>query len=713
VQIATRRGKTATVSLPTGQYRVLLTVQDSGGLESTMDKVFVVGTASASGTIAVISQPLSVIPANPAPGKNTTIILDAAGSTPSPGATLSQYVWAIIALPDQSVQGSANGRVARAQLRPGQYQVGLLVVDSNAQNVVAKKNITVGDGGSGITNLPPTIPAGLVLNGVSGGSVTIPGITDPNGDLVTIQWEIRENGQPLESGIGSVVTLQDVEAGEYELAITATDSKGARSTGTATLRVSPGEGGAGGGRPPPPPPPSLRLPLRLPSLTVAQGTLLEVDAASAGVPLADISKYTYDWTLQDSATKAVKTTQNNTQVFRNVLRDVGQFDLTLTVTEKAGGGRQRVTSVVKTLPATGLPSLTAQSTCGPFTSSSTQDTQLSCPRVSATGPNSTNLQYAWRVANIETATIKTAGPTPTPNFGRLDPGVYVVEVAVGANGPPQSSNSIYFLSSVLQVTGPGGATPAPPKAPSPAPTPTPTPNPIPPPKTPSPAPTPAITPVPPKTTSGLASLDDEADGEWDGDWDTNWDEAFSTAAWEDELVPYPVGSGAAAGDPAALETAWSTAALNTAAAMAAAAGGVGKSTSKASTPTTTSKSSGSKVPKSPSPSPPNPKASSSSSNGSIKKSSSPKPSSPKPGSSASPKSTSTSSSSKGSSPKPSSPKPASNVSPTSSGSSSSAGKGAPSPGSIRSAVPTPSPRPAPSPAPAPKLVRVGAKQFLG
>ena len=463
VQVATRKGVTATVTLAVGQYRVQLKAHDSGGLESNMDKVFVVGTASASGAIAVISQPLSFVQANPALEKKTTITLDAAGSRPSPGATLTQYIWVIISLTDQEVQGNATGRLTKFQLSPGQYQVGLLVVDSSMQNVVAKKNITVGGRSSGIANLPPTIPAGLVLNGEFGKSVMFPFIRDPNGDPVTVKWEIQENGQPVESGIGRSVILQDVEAGEYQLAITATDSKGASSKGTATLRVSIRAGGAGGSEALPPFPPNLKLPLRLPVLTVAQGTLLEVDAASAGVPLADISKYTYDWTLQNSATKAVKTTQNNTQKFKYVLKEAGQYDLTLSVREKAtsGGKQRRVTSVVKTLPASGLPSLTAQSSCGPFTSSSTQDTQLSCPQISATGPNSDKLQYAWRVGNIKTATIKTAGPTPTPNFGKLDLGVYVVEVAIGAKGLPQSSNTIYFLSSVLQVMGSGGVIPAP------------------------------------------------------------------------------------------------------------------------------------------------------------------------------------------------------------------------------------------------------------
>lgn len=175
----------AFVSLPVGSYVVSLVVRDSGGRNASITQVrllhgasglvhssgrgpestlpphsvrvrrsnpvqpcmpawnvrqnFVVAGGSPTGTIAVISQPLSYAPASP--GGATSILLDAQGSSPKPGTSITQYVWAVVRLPSKAAVANATGRLAQVQLPRGTYQLGLLVVDSAAGNAIAQKNV--------------------------------------------------------------------------------------------------------------------------------------------------------------------------------------------------------------------------------------------------------------------------------------------------------------------------------------------------------------------------------------------------------------------------------------------------------------------------------------------------------------------------------------------------------------------------------------------
>jgi hypothetical protein len=473
VTIATRTGRTGSVSVPVGLYKVRLVVKDSGGLTSDMEKTFAVGR-NVNGLVAVINRPLSYVAPNPNGGV-TSVTLDATGSTPPRGATLTQFIWALLrdnGAGNRPSVANVTGRTATVQLAEGRYTVGLLVVASDANNTVVQKNFTVGSAAGGNVNVGPVIPAGQTLRGNPGGSVVIQGVVDPNGDPVSLTWTLSRGNQQVKDGTGTVVSLSGVSAGTYTLAITATDGRGGRSTGDATVIVSGSSNAAPapkpgpGPTPTPVPTPPAGLQLRLPSLTVAPGTLVEIDVASAGVPVVDLGKYNYNWQVVDAASKITRATSTS-RVFKYRLRDLGQSELTLTVTPKPGGNApsptQKVTSVLRALPVEGgvrLPTIAQESTCGPFTGQVGKDVTLSCPQVTATGPNATNLQWAWRVVNTTAKPeplVYTRGPEPNPNFGRLQPGVYVAEVAIGAGAKPSRFNSVYFLSTILQVRPAGAA----------------------------------------------------------------------------------------------------------------------------------------------------------------------------------------------------------------------------------------------------------------
>lgn len=90
---------------------------------------FVVAGGSPNGTIAVITLPLSYVRGSP--GQSTTLTLDAQNSSPRPGTTLTQWVWAVITLPDKRAVTNATGRITQVRLRPGVCQVSTRFYQSN------------------------------------------------------------------------------------------------------------------------------------------------------------------------------------------------------------------------------------------------------------------------------------------------------------------------------------------------------------------------------------------------------------------------------------------------------------------------------------------------------------------------------------------------------------------------------------------------------
>lgn len=80
---------------------------------------FVVAGGSQNGTIAVITLPLSYVRGSP--GQTTTLTLDAQNSSPRPGTTLTQWVWAVITIPDKRAVTNSTGRITQIRLRQGAH----------------------------------------------------------------------------------------------------------------------------------------------------------------------------------------------------------------------------------------------------------------------------------------------------------------------------------------------------------------------------------------------------------------------------------------------------------------------------------------------------------------------------------------------------------------------------------------------------------------
>ncbi|KAF8065479.1 hypothetical protein HT031_003080 [Scenedesmus sp. PABB004] len=507
----------AFVSLPVGSYIVSLTIEDTSGRNASIVQNFVVAGGTEGGLIAVITQPQSYVPASP--GGWTTVLLDAQNSSPKPGSTINQYVWAIV----DRVNLTTDGKPTPVANATGRFaQVGLLLLDSANNNAIAQKNFVIGPmpplppGQIPYTDnprppapppsprpgeqSPPEIPALVApLDGESGGRVALPTITDPNGDPVDVKWDLKSGDAVVRSGAGSVVSLLNVPPGSYTILVTASDGR-LTSTGTYELRVRRGTVPA---PPPPPPPPPAPVPLdidlRLPSLTLSQGAVLEIDAGSTGVPFRNLTSLTYRWALKSKATGQTVVAKEGQHVSLP-LDEAESLALSLNVSEPRTSRTASGASNLKIIPlpegAPALPRMTG--TCPPFKSNPASDTVLSCPGLKALSPDGApsgdELVWAWRITRADTQKITTQ-VGKAPNFGRLPQANYIVEAAVGHKGPPTSANTIYFLSSYLVVSptnppsAPAGAAGAPPGAAAGAPAGAPRP-PSPMPKPPSPAPKP-------------------------------------------------------------------------------------------------------------------------------------------------------------------------------------------------------------------------------
>jgi hypothetical protein len=418
-------GAKAQVTLPVGVYNVTLHISDGSGLTSAASRSFVIGAGRADGLIAVISQPgpwVAPPPLPPAPSpsprtKWVPVRLDARGTTPSPGNSMTQYVWAVLRLPDKTPVANASG-IAPAgattvvSLAPGDYQLGLLAIDASGDNAIAKKNFSVAAPVG--RNSPPTLPAGLAASGPSGGVAVLPAITDPDLDPVQLSWVLDPGGLGV-LGQGTVVSLRGVAPGDYTLSLTASDSRGASSSAMMRLRVLPAGGGAAPG-----------LPLRLPSLTLCVGAAMILDAGATGVPGTDRGRYNYAWALFRKAS-GIQIDSSDCAVARFNLTSADTYQLVLKVYLKnsisgsADGSGIGIdtpsgvaTSNIRVQPrAEGAPLLPRLATgvgCGPLAADAAASTVLSCPAlrfVDAQGRNYTNTNWAWRVSDTQTSAVRT------------------------------------------------------------------------------------------------------------------------------------------------------------------------------------------------------------------------------------------------------------------------------------------------------------------
>ena len=157
----------------------------------------------------------------------------------------ASYSWRQVSGPStSSINAAKTSSATVSKLIVGQYVFELLVTDNNGSTNSDQITITVNPATSKV-NLLPVADAG------SSDTIQLPtntytlnasGSIDPDGTIVSYHW--KQMSGPNTAGSTSmnspVVSLSNLQAGEYDFQLTVTDNTGINSTATMKLTVVTG-----------------------------------------------------------------------------------------------------------------------------------------------------------------------------------------------------------------------------------------------------------------------------------------------------------------------------------------------------------------------------------------------------------------------------------------------------------------------------------------
>ena len=215
-----------------GTYQVSLTVQDDDGASDSASQTIQVGPTNLPPTAM-----FSFSPTNPA--VDAWVQFDASASS-DPDGSIATYAW------NFGDGSSGSGAVAWHRFSaPGMYQVTLTVEDDDGASDSASQTVQVGP-----TNLPPVAsftysPASPMV----GQPVLLDGQSsyDPDGTIVSYQWDLNGDGSDDLSGPVGQVTYQST--GTVLVRLTVVDDDGLATSTTQPITVGTG-GTPTGGTPP-------------------------------------------------------------------------------------------------------------------------------------------------------------------------------------------------------------------------------------------------------------------------------------------------------------------------------------------------------------------------------------------------------------------------------------------------------------------------------
>ena len=208
-----------------GTYTVGLQVTDDDG-----------GVATATASVTVTNTSPIASAGGPYTGqKNSQIGVTGAAST-DPDGTIALYQWDCDASDGVNLSaGSSSPTASCTYTSVGTYLVTLQVTDDDGASTTSSAQVT-------ISNAAPTANAGGPYTVVQGSVVTLDGSgsSDPDGTLVSYQWDCDINSGP---GLSSVSTSPIFPCtysaqGTYTARLQVTDDDSATDTGDATVFVT-------------------------------------------------------------------------------------------------------------------------------------------------------------------------------------------------------------------------------------------------------------------------------------------------------------------------------------------------------------------------------------------------------------------------------------------------------------------------------------------
>jgi len=221
-----------------GGYIFELTVTDNSG-----------ATAKDQIAVTVLPQPLQT---NQAPvanaGTNQTITAPVSSvvlngtSSFDPDGTVTAYSWKQVSGPSAStITAALTSSATASRLVAGQYIFELTVTDNNGSTNADQITITVNPAVSKV-NLIPVADAGAsdtIQLPINTYTLNASGSTDPDGTITSYHWQqvSGPNTASSSSMNNPVVTLSNLQAGQYQFQVTVTDNSVITSTSAMQLTV--------------------------------------------------------------------------------------------------------------------------------------------------------------------------------------------------------------------------------------------------------------------------------------------------------------------------------------------------------------------------------------------------------------------------------------------------------------------------------------------
>ena len=289
-----------------GIYEILLTITDYGGNTDTDNCEITVNDTTA---------PAAVHPAEIVVDEGMTVQFNGTGCFDPDGGSVSEYIWSFVY---HGMNVTLNGEHTSYLFDiPGIYQITLEISDLRGNKasdnfVVIVRDITI-----------PAASAGPDLNGTQGTVAEFNGsLSSDNVGVVNWTWKFTY-GDTMHSLFGKTVSFAFVTVGDYPVTLTVTDAAGLSNTDVMWVNIT-----------------DSTPPTALAGIDQAadQGEAVYFDGRASKDNVGIVS---YAWTLEDNGLR-IMTGMSQNYVFSNV----GNFTVTLTVTDAAGNWAKDTFSVI-------------------------------------------------------------------------------------------------------------------------------------------------------------------------------------------------------------------------------------------------------------------------------------------------------------------------------------------------------------------------------
>ncbi|WP_114559659.1 PKD domain-containing protein [Desertihabitans aurantiacus] len=226
-----------------------------------------------------------------------TVAVDGRASTASGGRTVTGYSWDF----GDNTPAATGATASHTYAQPGRYEVTLTVTDSSGAVGSTSREVTV--------TAPHADPVAAFDTAVDGLSVDFDGSGSTAADGATITGHAWDFGDD-QTGTGTDPTHRYARAGTYDVTLTVTDSTGAQGTTTEQVTVTHADPVAQFG---------------------VQQQALAIQVDGTGSSASDGASIECTWSWGDDSTDGEGCTAEHEY------DAAGQYEITLTVTDSAGG----------------------------------------------------------------------------------------------------------------------------------------------------------------------------------------------------------------------------------------------------------------------------------------------------------------------------------------------------------------------------------------